>query len=806
MLRTTLGKMMHRPDRREFLASIAAVIGASGCENGRPARSLELWYRQPAERWVEALPVGNGRLGAMVFGGPSSERIQFNEDTVWQGEPHSYANRGSRRWLDRIRSLLFQGRQAEAETLAMDRFMSVPLRQKAYQSFGDLLIHREGVTESDVSSYRRSLDIEDAVVQVEFVAAGVTHRQEVLASYPAQVIAVRLAASGDRRLSFSAALQASHPVEFIGEDRGALRMAGRVSGGAIRFEARLAVHTDGSAAFNGGRIRVEGANEATLLLAGATNYVNFRDVSADPSERNLAVLAKAEPLAYDELRHRSAISHRELFDRTRIDLGRTPAADEPTDERIAKFASRPDPQLVALLFQYGRFLLISSSRGACQPANLQGLWNDSDEPPWDSKYTVNINTEMNYWPSEVTGLPEMHEPLFAALKEIAVSGAETAREHYGARGWVLHHNFDLWRGTAPINHANHGIWPTGGAWLCQDLWQHYLFGGDLGFLTDTAYPLMRGASEFFLDVLVESADGQWLISGPSNSPENGGLVMGPTMDHQIIRNLMGNTIAAATALGVDEELSQELAEVRARIAPNRIGRLGQLQEWLEDVDDPDNKHRHVSHLFGLHPGVEITPYGTPEVFEAARKSLEFRGDGATGWSMGWKVNFWARFLDGDHAFKILEGLLAPVPERTARSLDGRRGGLYPNLFDAHPPFQIDGNFGATAGIAEMLLQSHDPHGTPLGQSDVQSGNSGYLHLLPAVPTKLASGVVKGLRARGGFTVDLEWRERRLVAARIKSRLGKPFVVRYRGTELDAQVPPGEFLELSATSLQQGAAA
>ena len=798
--------MLHRPDRREFLASVAAVIGASGCENGRSARSLELWYRQPAARWVEALPVGNGRLGAMVFGGTSSERIQFNEDTVWQGEPHSYANRSSRRWLDRIRSLLFQGRQREAEALAMDRFMSVPLRQKAYQSFGDLLIHREGVSESEVSSYRRSLDIENAVAQVEFVASGVTHRQEVLASYPAQVIAIRLAASGARRLSFSAALQTSHPVELIGEDRGALRMAGRVGGGAIRFEARLAVRTDGSVAFDGDRMRVEGGNEATLLLAGATNHVNFRDVSADPSQRNLAVLAAVESLAYDELRQQSAASHRELFDRTRIDLGRTPAADEPTDERIAKFASRPDPQLVALLFQYGRFLLISSSRGACQPANLQGLWNDSDEPPWDSKYTVNINTEMNYWPSEVTGLPETHRPLFDALKEVAVSGRETAREHYGARGWVLHHNFDLWRGTAPINHSNHGIWPTGGAWLCQDLWQHYLFGGDLDFLRDTGYPLMRGAAEFFLDVLVESEDGQWLISGPSNSPENGGLVMGPTMDHQIIRNLMGNTIAAATALGLDEEFRQELAEVRARIAPNRVGRLGQLQEWLQDVDDPENKHRHVSHLFGLHPGVEITPYGTPELFEAARKSLEFRGDGATGWSMGWKVNFWARFLDGDHAFKILESLLAPVPESMERALDGRRGGLYPNLFDAHPPFQIDGNFGATAGIAEMLLQSHDPHGTPLGESGVQSGQSGYLHLLPAVPSKLASGVVKGLRARGGFTVDLEWREQRLVSARIKSRLGKPFVVRYRGTELDAQVPAGEFLELNAESLRQGTAA
>ncbi len=798
--------MSYRHDRREFLASVAAAIGAPGCETGQSGTTLELWYRRPAERWVEALPVGNGRLGAMVFGRAANERIQFNEDTVWQGGPHSYANPGSHRWLNRIRSLLFQGKQREAESLAMERFMSVPLRQRPYQSFGDLLIDRGGVADTEIAGYRRSLDIQDALSRVEFVAGDVTHRQEVLASYPRQVLAIQLTTSGDRRLAFTASLQTSHPVETIGEDRGALRLAGRVDGGAIRFEARLFVRTDGDAAFDEGRIHVEGANEATLLLAGATNFVNFRDVSADPSERNLAVLANAAHLPYRELRQESASSHRELFDRVRIDLGTTPAAVDPTDERIAKFASRPDPQLVALLFQYGRFLLISSSRGDSQPANLQGLWNDSDEPPWDSKYTVNINTEMNYWPSESTGLPETHGPLFAALREVAASGAETAREHYAARGWVLHHNFDLWRGTAPINHSNHGVWPTGGAWLCQDLWQHYLYGGDLDFLRSTAYPLMRGASEFFLDALVESPDGEWLISGPSNSPENGGLVMGPTMDHQIVRNLMGNTIAAAAALGVDEQFRQELARVRARIAPNRIGRLGQLQEWLEDADDPENKHRHVSHLFGLHPGVEITPYGTPELFAAARKSLEFRGDGATGWSMGWKVNLWARFFDGDHAFKILEGLLGPVPERMERRLDGRRGGLYPNLFDAHPPFQIDGNFGATAGVAEMLLQSHDPHGTALGESAVQSGEAGYLHLLPAVPAALSSGAVEGLRARGGFTVDIEWRERRLVSARIKSHLGKPFVVRYDGTELDAQVPAGQILELGEESLLGSAAA
>ena len=799
-LRPTLFQMGARIDRRQFLASTAAAIGAAACDSRSQEHRLELWYRRPAGTWTEALPVGNGRLGAMVFGGTASERIQFNEDTVWQGEPRSYARPDARRWLGRIRTLLFEGRQQEAEALAMERFMSVPLRQKAYQSFGDLVIERAGVDDDAVTEYRRSLDIENAVARVEFASGGVRHVQEALASFPRQLLVVQLRASGERQLGFSAWLRSSHPVESVEGDDGTLRMAGRVEDGAIRFEARLAVSSDGQVSIEGDRVVVQEANQATLLLAGATNFVTFRDVSADPGKRNEEALAAAAGLSYNDIRDESTASYRELFDRVWLDLGRSKAADDPTDMRIEQFASRPDPQLVALLFQYGRYLLIASSRGDCQPANLQGIWNELDTPPWDSKYTVNINTEMNYWPAEPAGLPETHEPLFAALRQVAESGAETARDHYGARGWVLHHNFDLWRGTAPINHSNHGIWPTGGAWLCQQLWQHYLFGGDEGFLRETAYPLMRGASEFFVDALVESPDGKWLISGPSNSPENGGLVMGPTMDHQIIRNLMGNTIAASEILDLDADLREELSRIRSRLAPNQIGRHGQLQEWLEDIDDPENKHRHVSHLFGLHPGVEITPYGTPDLFDAARKSLEFRGDGATGWSMGWKVNFWARLLDGDRAFKILEGLLAPVPDTDEPSLDGRRGGLYPNLFDAHPPFQIDGNFGATAGIAEMLLQSHDPHGSPLGESDVQEGRAGFLHLLPAVPTALSSGRVRGLRARGGFVVDIEWKESSLVRARIESRLGKPFTVRYAGKEIAGQLPPGQVLELTAESV------
>lgn len=791
--------MPNLPDRREFLASLVASAGASACGGRRQSKPLELWYRRPAERWVEALPVGNGRLGAMVFGGTASERIQFNEDTVWQGQPHSYARPGASQALPRIRELLFAGKQAEAEALAMERFMSEPLRQKAYQSFGDLVLARTNVDAAEILDYRRSLSLDDAIALVEFVAGGVPHRLEVFASFPRQLLVARLSTGGSRQLAFTAGLRTAHPVEDLAEDRGALRLAGRVAAGAIRFEARLVAETDGSASFDGQGLRIDGANEATLLLAGATNFVDFRDVSADPAARNLRTLEQALGTPFRTLRDEHVRDHRDLFRRVHLDLGRTPAAAEPTDERIARFVDRPDPQLVALLFQYGRYLLIASSRGRSQPANLQGIWNDSDQPPWDSKYTVNINTEMNYWPAEVTGLPETHAPLFAALREVAAAGAETAREHYAARGWVLHHNFDLWRGTAPINHSNHGVWPTGGAWLCQHLWQRYLFGGDKDFLRETAYPLLKGAAEFFLDTLLAAPGGEGLIVGPSNSPENGGLVMGPTMDHQIVRNLFGNTIAAANALGVDAEFRASLSEIRARIAPNRIGRLGQLQEWLDDVDDPENRHRHVSHLFGLHPGVEITPYGTPELFAAARQSLEFRGDGATGWSMGWKVNFWARLLDGDRAYRILENLLAPVPAETARSLDGRRGGLYPNLFDAHPPFQIDGNFGATAGIAEMLLQSHDPYGAPLRESPVQAGQAGFLHLLPALPSVLPSGEVEGLQARGGFSVAIRWRDARLVRARIRSRLGKPFTVRYAGAEFAAELAAGERLDVTPHS-------
>lgn len=777
------------------LLFIALLVG---CAEEEPRR-IRLWYDEPAGTWTEALPVGNGRLGAMVFGRVAEERIQFNEDSVWKGRPHDYARPGAVAVLPQIRELLWSGMQAEAEALAMDGFMSDPLRQLPYQPLADLRLE---FPDQKFTDYERELDLETGIVRVKYKIGETEFIREVFASHPDQLIAVRLITADTEQpvVSFSAELTCPHDnsaVTVLGDE---LAVRGVVPDGAIRYEARLLVKTDGTKRIEGHRVIVENAKTTTLLLSAATNFVDFQDVSGDPLAKNQAVLDKVRRTPYGDIRAAHVTDYQGLYKRVSMDLGMTPAAELPTDERIHGFRSGNDPDFVALVFRYGRYLLMSSSRSPGQPANLQGLWNESKQPPWDSKYTVNINTEMNYWPAEVTALPETTAPLFGALKEIATSGAATAREHYGARGWVLHHNFDLWRGTAPINHSNHGIWPTGGAWLCQQLWQRYLFSGDDGYLRDTAYPLMKGAAQFFADVLVETPDGKWLVSGPSNSPENGGLVMGPTMDHQIIRNLFGNTVAAAGILGADDELRNQLTELSARLAPNQVGKHGQLQEWLADVDDPANKHRHVSHLFGLHPGVEITPYGTPDLFAAARKSLEFRGDAATGWSMGWKVNFWARLLDGDHAYTILENLLQPVPDGGGKKFTDRKGGMYPNLFDAHPPFQIDGNFGATAGIAEMLMQSHDPHGKPAMPNQVQTGKAGYVHLLPALPVALADGSVTGLKARGGFTVDLQWSGGELVEAKIHSARGLPLTLRYLDKESQVSlaasatvsVGPGDF--------------
>ena len=725
----------------------------------------------------------------MIFGHPDHERIQFNEDTVWNGEPHDYAHHGASQSLGQLRELLFAGKQKEAEDLAMKEFMSVPIRQRAYQAFGDLLL--DFPLSSSITEYRRDLNLDTAIASVQFVSGGVTYRREVFASYPANAIVVRLTASQPRSLSFEAGFKSAHQGSQTALlPGGVLAMTGAVEDSAIRFQASLTVDTvGGKRTGRDGKIAIEGADSATLILTGATNFVSYQDVSGDPAKRDAAVLSAIHGKSFDALRAQHVADYQKLFHRVSLDLGTTPAAQLPTDERIKAFAKSGDPALVAMLFQYGRYLMIGSSRPGGQPANLQGLWNESNNPPWDSKYTDNINTEMNYWPVEETNLSECQLPLFDALKDLSASGAITAREQYNARGWVLHHNFDLWRGTAPINASNHGIWETGGAWLSTHLWEHYLFTGDKQFLRDTAYPLMKGAALFFVDAMVKDPKTGYLITGPSNSPEHGGLVMGPTMDREIVRSLFGETIAAAKALGVDATLRDQLAQMRAQIAPNKIGKYGQLQEWMEDLDDPKDNHRHESHLWGVYPGSEITPYGTPDLEKAARQSLIFRGDEATGWSLAWKLNLWARFLDGDHAYRILQNLIYPATDKTKTTPS--HAGLFPNMFDAHPPFQIDGNFGATAGITEMLLQSDDPYGTPTSLTAVESGEAVFVNLLPALPSALPNGAISGLRARGGMDVAIAWQNGKLVRATLKASETRPLKVRYAGKEIELQAKAGQ---------------
>jgi alpha-L-fucosidase 2 len=763
-----------------FLFAVFIILFSVIKTNAQNTSDLKLWYNKPASKWEEAMPIGNGRLGAMVFGGTDVDQIQFNEETLWTGKPHDYSNQGAYKYLGQIRDLLWQGKQKEAETLALENFMSVPLRQQKYQPFGDLWLIFPG--HESVTGYRRELDISTAVCKTEYSVNNVLFTREYIASYPDNAIAISISASKKKSVTFEILLTSLHEgFSLLSTDDGFLELNVKVKDGVLSGSACLKVSVkDGKISMADNKLKIEKTTSAVIYLVAATNYISPLNVSGDPQALTNKSLLSVMGKSYPEVRRIHISDYQSFFNRFTINLGSSGTEDQPTDSRIRNVLEKMDNSLAALYVQYGRYLMLSSSRPGTNPANLQGIWNDKLNPSWDSKYTVNINTEMNYWPVEVLNISECHEALFKMVKELIPFGERVATNHYGARGWVLHHNTDIWRGAAPINASNHGIWVSGSGWLAHHFWEHFLYSRDKNFLAGTAWPVMKGAALFYSDFLVADPKTGYLISTPSNSPENGGLVAGPTMDHEIIKSLFKACIEASEILQTDKPFADTLRQMLPKIAPYKIGRFGQLQEWMEDIDDPENKHRHVSHLWAVHPGAEINWKDTPDLMEAAKKSLIARGDEGTGWSLAWKINFWARFRDGNHAWKMVQMLLRPEGSKNIQATGGGNtgGGSYPNLFDAHPPFQIDGNFGGAAGIVEMLLQSH------LDAIDI----------LPALPDAIPSGHIKGIRARGGFELEFAWEKGSLTSLKVISKAGYPLSLRYKDKTFTSVTRKGAVLK------------
>ncbi|MFV0541514.1 MAG: glycosyl hydrolase family 95 catalytic domain-containing protein [Aestuariibaculum sp.] len=722
--------------------------------------TLKLWYDKPAEIWNEALPLGNGRLGAMVFGDPAIERLQLNEETIWAGSPNSNAHPKALEALPKVRQLIFNERYAEAQALATSNIRSQTNNGMPYQTFGNVYLSFPG--HQDYTDYYRDLDIENATATVRYMVNGVTYTREILTAFQDQVIVVRLSANKPGQITTNVFINSPFDKTLTTTENGIIALSGVTSTvegqkGRVKFQGCMAAkNKGGKITVRNGVLSVDSANEVVLYISIATNFKNYNDISGDQKAKSKTYLEKAIVKDFETIKQAHVAYYQKFFNRVSLDLGVTDAINEVTDKRIKKFDSRFDPQLAAMYFQFGRYLLISSSQPGGQPANLQGIWNDMLFPPWESKYTMNINAEMNYWPAEQTNLSEMHEPFIQLAREVSETGKETARIMYKAKGWVLHHNTDIWRITGPIDMAASGMWPMGGAWLCQDLWERYLYTGDINYLKEI-YPIMKGAATFFLDFMIPEPKTGYLVVVPSNSPENthagedgkSTIAAGTTMDNQLIFDLFTNLIRATDILNEDKVFSKALMNALSKMSPMRIGKHGQLQEWMEDWDDPNDHHRHVSHLYGLFPSSQISPFRTPKLFQAAKNSLNYRGDESTGWSMGWKVNLWARLLDGDHAYKLLQDQLHLV---TPNQKDG--GGTYPNMLDAHQPFQIDGNFGCTSGIAEMLIQSHE----------------GAIHLLPALPSVWKSGTISGLKARGGYEIELNWKNSKVSVLKVRATL------------------------------------